>query len=265
MHIEFYKNPTWLHYVNPTLKFILFVFLFIFFLFIHHLHFLIYFTVLLTLIYYIQLGYPIKLLFLLSLPMVIIFFTSFVSMALFGKGETTLFQFAFVHITEEGLYRGIHLGFRSVIFGLLGMIFALTTKPVYFFYSLMQQLSLPPKIAYSFMAAIRLLPNIIQEFLSLRKALKVRGVIFKRSIPGFYQQIKHYAIPILALSIRRAYHISVAMEAKHFTNNRNRTYYYILKYSKRDVYFVFLTIVLLFAAYILQRFYPFLPIDRIVA
>ncbi len=53
---------------------------------------------------------------------------------------------------------------------------ALTTKPVYLFYSLMQQVNMKPKYVYSFMAAIRLIPLMIEEMKTLHHALKVRGV-----------------------------------------------------------------------------------------
>src|SRR5690625_7111529 len=45
---------------------------------------------------------------------------------------TTLFR---SHITEESFFRGLHLGIRTVSFGLLGLVFALTTTPVQLFYS----------------------------------------------------------------------------------------------------------------------------------
>lgn len=104
----------------------------------------------------------------------------------FGKGETTWWEWGLIHITEESFYRGLHLGFRALIFALLGLMFSLTTRPVFLFYSLMQQLKLKPKYAYSFMAGIRLIPIMIEEFQTIRQAMIVRGVEQRKGLANFF-------------------------------------------------------------------------------
>ncbi len=204
----------------------------------HNLNVLISLTFAFFLLFFAFTGYPFKSLMLFLFPFIIIFISTSTSMIFFGNGETTWFQWGLIHITKESFFRGVHIGFRALSFALLGIIFSITTRPVYLFYSLMQQLKLPPKYAYSFLAGVRLIPIMIEEFQTIHHALKVRGATGSRGIRGLFERMKRYAIPMLAQSIRRAQRIAVAMEAKHFSNSSNRTYYYEIGFSKYDVLFV---------------------------
>ncbi|KAB8138531.1 energy-coupling factor transporter transmembrane protein EcfT [Gracilibacillus oryzae] len=264
MFLDFSNKSTWLNQVNPSFKLLLFVFLFVGLLFIDNIHFYLYFTIGLLIIYFLMTGFPIKWLLIFISPFFIIFLSSFISMALFGEGETLWYRFGMIHITQESFFRGIHLGLRGIIFGFLGLIFALTTKPVMFFYSTMQQYRLKPKLAYSFMAAIRLLPMVAEEVYVLKQALKVRGVIFPKGISGFYQRLKYYSVPILAQSIRRAHRIAIAMEAKQFDGNAKRTYYYQSGYSYHDIWFCLLLLGGIMICFFLQNNFTFLPVERVI-
>jgi len=218
--------------------------LFISVLFIHDLNVLINLTIVFFLLFMAFTGYPLKTLMLFLFPFIIIFISTSTSMVFFGKGETTWFQWGLIHITKESFFRGLHVGFRALNFALLGIIFSITTRPVYLFYSLMQQLKLSPKYAYSFLAGVRLVPIMIEEFQTIHYALKVRGATQAKGIQGFFELMKRYAIPMLSQSIRRAQRIAVAMEAKQFSNQSNRTYYYEIGFSKYDVLFVTVIVVL---------------------
>lgn len=249
--MDFSFQETWLHKINPSLKFIVIVFLFTGVLFIHNINLLVNFLGGTLLLYLFFTGHPKKNLLLIAIPFLLIFLTSSTSMIFFGKGDSTWLKWGLVHITEESFVRGIHLGFRGILFALLGVIFALTTRPVYLFYSLMQQVKLKPKYAYSFMAAIRLIPIMIEEFQTLRYALKVRGVVHQKGIVGFYQKLKAYSIPMLAQSIRKAHRIAIAMEAKRFSVTKKRTYFYQFGFSKYDLGFVFYFIITIGLSYLL--------------
>ncbi|WP_137789464.1 energy-coupling factor transporter transmembrane component T [Bacillus sp. E(2018)] len=256
MNLSFSGKYTWLHSINPSLKLLTIVGLFVFAINIHYLNFMVGFSSVILLLFIVGTGYSYKQLFLLSLPFLFVFLSTSSSMILFGKGETILFKWAYVQISEESLIRGIHLGFRALSFAMLGLIFALTTKPVMLFYSLMQQLKLPPKFAYSFMAAIRLIPIMIEEYQIIMNAQRVRGIEQKNH---FLKRIERLAIPLLSQSIRRAYRIAVSMEAKRFQSNRKRTFYYEVGFSRNDLIFLCYFLVLIGVAYLLSNHFPFLP------
>lgn len=184
--MDFDIKETWLHKINPSLKLLFLIVLFISVLFIHNINFLINYTVSAFLLFAFFTGHPMKRILLLLIPFVLIFVSTATSMIFFGKGETTWWEWGLIHITEESFYRGLHLGFRALIFALLGLMFSLTTRPVFLFYSLMQQLKLKPKYAYSFMAGIRLIPIMIEEFQTIRQAMIVRGVEQRKGLANFF-------------------------------------------------------------------------------
>lgn len=259
MHTTFDLRETWLHKINPSMKLLTMIFLFILVIFIHNLNMMILFTLINLLLFLFFTGHPFKRILLFSIPFIMIFVSTSTSMIFFGKGETTLFKWGLIHATEESLIRGIHLGLRALTYALLGLTFALTTRPVLLFYSLMQQLKLQPKYAYSFMAGVRLIPIMFEEFQTIRNAQKVRGV--KPS--GFFGQFKKISIPLLSQCIRRAFRIAVAMEAKRFENGRERTFYYKIGYSKYDVFFVLYFVLLTGLAFYLSLEIPFFPITDV--
>jgi energy-coupling factor transport system permease protein len=258
MHITFDFKETWLHKINPSIKLVIMTALFFLVIFIHNINMMILFAIISFILFFFFTGHPYKRLFLFSIPFLFIFISTASSMIFFGKGETTLLKWGLVHVTEESLFRGFHLGFRALSYALLGLTFALTTRPVLLFYSLMQQVKLGPKYAYSFMAAIRLIPIMIEEYQTIRNAQRVRGVR-----GGFFQQFKQISIPLLSQCIRRAFRIAVAMEAKRFSNSKARTFYYQTGFSRYDLLFVGYFLVMLGLAYYIALTYPLFPITDV--
>ncbi|MBY6035829.1 energy-coupling factor transporter transmembrane protein EcfT [Fictibacillus nanhaiensis] len=263
MHTAFHSKENWLHKVNPSFKLICITLLFLFVLTIHNLNFMIMFTIAIALLFILFTGQSLKRILLFLLPFMLIFLSTALSMIFFGKGETTLFKWGLVHVTEESLFRGIHIGFRALSFALMGLTFALTTRPVLLFYSLMQQLKLPPKYAYSFMAAIRLIPIMIEEFQTIRYARKVRGLQSTKGMNNILKLSISIPIPLLSQSIRRAFRIAVAMEAKRFDSSVKRTFYYKMRISPYDFIFLFYFILLIGLAYFIAFNHPLIPVTDV--
>ncbi len=255
-------EETWLHRLNPAFKLVFFLLLFLLLLFVHNPNYITNFTFVPLLLVLFATGHRKKFIFILMVPFLLLFFSSATSMIFFGEGSTTWWKWGLIHITEESFYRGVHIGFRALNFALLGLLFALTTRPVYLFYSLIQQLKVPPRFAYSFMAAIRILPVMMEEFQQLRAALLIRGVKKKKGMGRVMQSITLYAVPLLSQSIRRAHRIAVAMESKQF-NNRERTYYYKQNFSKLDVYFLIYMCIGFVFAYWIGHTFPYYEITDV--
>ena len=208
-------------------------------------------------------GHPRSRVMLLMLPFLFVFFSTSTSMIFFGKGSTLWWHWGIVQITRESFYRGIHVGLRALCFGLMGLLFVLTTRPVLLFYSLMRQLRLPPKYAYGFMASVRLLPLIMSEFRTLRQAYKVKGVQVSKNLNGMMQALHLYAIPLLAQSIRRAQRIAVAMEARRFNNQADRTYYYRIGFSKADIILIICWAAIFLGSWLLGWHLPVISITDV--
>lgn len=232
------SKTTWLHRVNPALKFMSLFALMLVLFFNRQLYFIIIVACLYAGLLFISSGYSVRKLLLLSLPFVISFISSATTMILFGKGEAVLWQWGIVKISEESILSGLILGTKSFAIGMVSLVLLLTTRPIALFYALMQQARFPAKYAYSFMAAVRLVPSMIEELQTRSHALKVRGVAFAGGLKGVFMRLKLYSVPLFAQSIRKAQRIAIAMEAKQFRMGRQRTYYYITSYSRTDIYFL---------------------------
>jgi energy-coupling factor transport system permease protein len=253
-------KETWIHKINPSLKLIVLTAFFLFVLFIHNPNVMINLAIALYAVFFFATGHPKKRILLFSIPFFLIFISTASTMIMFGKGSTIIFEWALVKISEESFFRGVHIGFRALVFASISLLFALTTRPVMLFYSLMQQLKINPKYAYAFMAALRLLPILFDEMQTLRYALKVRGVESGKGINGFYLKLKRYTIPLLSQSIRRAHRIAVAMEAKRFSASKNRTYYYKTGFSRMDLYFITLLILIISATFFIGIQFPYFQV-----
>src|SRR5690606_25002267 len=128
------------------------------------------------------------------------FISSFLTMMLFGKGDTVWWSWGLIKISEESFRYGLLLGFKTLSFGFLSLMFLLTSRPILLFYALMQQFKLPSKYAYSFIASIRLMPVIVDELLTRANALKVRGVHFSKGAKGVFERLKLFTVPLFAQS-----------------------------------------------------------------
>ena len=149
-------------------------------------------------------------------------------------GDSVIWEWNFITITAEGFQRSLSLGLRVLSFASLSLLFALTTNPINFLLSLMQQCRLSPKIAYSIMAGYQFLPLIKDEFEIIRSAHRIRGAGRTLTLRDKIKEIKRYAIPLLATGIRKAERTAVAMESKGFTGDRNREFYKVITVSKKD-------------------------------
>lgn len=245
-----------MHRANPASKLMMMLLLFIMTLLTHRLDFIFYQAVLFIVLLFALSGYQPWKVALIILPFVLVFVSSATTMILFGKGDTLWWAWGLFHISEESFYRGIHIGLKAVTFASQGLLFVLTTSSVALFYALMQQMKLPPKYAYSFMASVRLLPMVWEELLVRRNALLIRGLRSPRGLAGLATGAKLYAVPLLSQSIRRAHRVAVAMEAKAFDGSRPRTYFYPTAYSRYDLWIPVLMITVQALAYTLAMLYP---------
>ena len=125
-----------------------------------------------------------------------------------------MFKLGFIQISTESLVRGLHLALRTTTVSFFGILIAFTSEIVMVFYSLMQHLKVKPKVAYAFMAAIRMVPLMISTLVQLRKSLKMRYQIISQQNYNLFSRIKHLMIPLLSQNIRKAHQLAVAMEKK---------------------------------------------------
>ncbi|MCM3567256.1 energy-coupling factor transporter transmembrane protein EcfT [Neobacillus mesonae] len=174
------------------------------------------------------------------LPYFGFFVMIFWMMAAFGKGEETIWSWAWFHVTKESVSHGLTISLRMLGFVTYGLLFTSTTDLTSFIMSLIHQCRLSPKWAYGLLAGFRFIPLFQSELSQMKAAHKIRGYKQKNSWKAFAR----YSLPLFTQGIRKSERIAIAMEARGFTGSRDRTYYQTTKLAGKDfVYFIGLMVV----------------------
>jgi energy-coupling factor transport system permease protein len=173
---------------------------------------------------------------LFMLPFFITAFGYFWTTIVFAKDHlgAVIWSFGSVEITMIQLEYALSLSFRVLAFSSLSLLFALTTNPVTFILSLMQQLKLSPKIAYGVMVGYQFLPVLKDEFVHIQQAHRLRGVTSNKNALQRLLGIRRVLIPMLAGAVRKAERAAFAMEARGFTGERRSSYFQVISIGKVD-------------------------------
>ena len=102
-----------------------------------------------------------------------------VSFALFQEpsrpGYTVLLDMGIARVTDEGLLVGMATALRILALFYLSLLFVMTTDPVQFGQSLIQQTKISYRFGYGVLAAYRFVPMVGSEIEQIRAAHLVRG------------------------------------------------------------------------------------------
>ena len=124
----------------------------------------------------------------------------------------------------------LSLAARLLAYSGLGIFFALTTDGEEFISSLVHQCKLSPKFAYGIIAAVNIMPHMINELKTVKLAYKVRGIKVNFFSSGVL-------FTMLVNSIQWSESLALAMESKGFTGDKNRTYYSKTEIKFHDILF----------------------------
>lgn len=162
------KHYSFMDDVNIITKLTLAIILFFFVIFVHQFDYMIYICLLMFLFLLLFNGIKLKITFTFIFFTITFSLISALFMIFYGEGTHILFKFGFIQISTESLVRGLHLALRTTTVSFFGILIAFTSEIVMVFYSLMQHLKVKPKVAYAFMAAIRMVPLMISSLVQLR-------------------------------------------------------------------------------------------------
>lgn len=151
---------------------------------------------------------------------------------------TVIGRFGPWRLTVEGAWVGLGLGARVACFLAASLFFIATTDPTDFALSLIQQAHLPYRFGYGVLVSYRFLPLLRAEFETIRAAHRVRGVGERAGLRGRTEQLRRYAIPLLAGAIRHSERTALAMDSKAFGAGPGRTYRRALRVRPADWAFV---------------------------
>jgi energy-coupling factor transport system permease protein len=122
-----------------------------------------------------------------------------------------------VYLYKEGIIYGALQGMRSSIMLAAGMFLCWSSDTRDLLRSLLYW-RVPYNLAFMAISALRFLPDIIGETLTVINAQKLRGFRAKKSLRGkkLIQTFSQTLFPVLARTIRRAATLSLSVEARGF-------------------------------------------------
>jgi energy-coupling factor transport system permease protein len=141
-----------------------------------------------------------------------------------------------IGLTNTSLMNGVTMASRLLaIFG-ASLLFVLTTDPVKLVLALIHQAHMPYKIGYSVFAAYRFIPLLQEELENIRAAHLMR----QGQAGGIVRSIRRqagYAVPLLAIAVRKGERVALAMDARAFGALAQRTYHRRTSFGPGDAAF----------------------------
>ena len=192
-----------------------------------------------------------------ALMVVTAFFNIFLT-----NGENIIWQWKWIHITQEGIETAVKMLFRMIYLILGTSIMTLTTTPNELTDGL--EKSLQPlravrvpvhEVAMIMAIALRFIPILIEETDKIMKAQMARGADFENgNIIKRAKAMIPLLVPLFISAFRRANDLAMAMEARCYRGGAGRTKMKPLKYAGRDGIGYLVLAVFLSAVFLLRRF-----------
>jgi len=161
---------------------------------------------------------------------VIVIFTAVLNI-FFTPGENVLFAVWKIRITQEGLMVAVMMGIRLTMLVIGSSVLTLTTSPIQLTDAIeyvlkpLQKIRVPShEIAMMMTIALRFIPTLMEEMDKIMKAQMARGADFDTG--GVLKKARSLIpllVPLFISSFRRADELAVAMEARCYRGDMNRT------------------------------------------
>ena len=152
-------------------------------------------------------------------------------------------------MTYEGIHLGIFFGLRLFVLIALSIILMFTTAPTDMadgFEKLLRPLNRfgLSTHQYALMLGIsfRFIPILFDEADRIQKAQIARGADFSGNLVSRIKNTASVVIPLFISVFHRANALALALEARGFSNNRQRTYFRDLRFKRAD-WFSFICVI----------------------
>jgi len=193
-------------------------------------------------------------------PILIIIMLTVILNVFFIRGETVVFEFRFIVVTQEGLIAAVFMAARLMMLIVGTFLLTYTTSPIALTDGLermlnpLKKMRLPiHELAMMMSIALRFIPTLIEETDKIISAQKARGADFETG--GLIKRARAIIpliIPLFVSAFRRADELATAMESRCYHGGEGRTRMKVLKAAGRD-YFALLCGAALVAAIVLLR------------
>ncbi len=183
----------------------------------------------------------------------LIIFTAVLNL-LVTPGDTVIFKYWIIKITQEGADLAIFMSIRLILLIAGASIMTLTTSPIALtdgiekLLSPFKRIGLPAhELAMMMTIALRFVPTLLEETEKIMNAQKARGADFESgNIIERAKAMVPIIVPLFVSAFRRAEELAMAMEARCYRGDYGRTRMKQLKFGKLDI--VALFVFMLFTA-----------------
>lgn len=162
--------------------------------------------------------------------LIIIMFTAFINLFM-TQGGTVIWEWKFLHLTTAGIRMAIMMCVRIIMLVVGSSVLTLTTTPIQltdaieFILRPFKKIGVPAhEIAMMMTIALRFIPTLLDETDKIMKAQQARGADFDTG--NLIQKAKSLIpilVPLFISAFRRAEELAMAMEARCYHGDENRT------------------------------------------
>lgn len=173
----------------------------------------------------------------------IILFTVIINMFFIESGRV-IFEFYFLKITSDGIWLSLQMVCRLGFLTAASSLLTFTTSPIQLTHAIerilkpFSKIGVPAyDIAMMMTIAIRFIPTLTEEVEKIKKAQMARGASFAEK--GIRKKAKAFIpilVPLFVSAFRRADELAMAMEARCYRGDVNRTSMNILKFKRIDYF-----------------------------
>ena len=191
----------------------------------------------------------------------IIIFTGLLNL-FFVPGDTYLFEWGILRISEEGLRNAIFMVLRIMLLIMGTFLMTYTTSPISLTDGLerllngLKRFHVPVhELAMMMSIALRFIPTLTEETDKIMSAQKARGADFESG--NIIQKAKALIpilVPLFISAFRRADELATAMECRCYHGGDGRTKLHVLRYERRDYIALTLGALVLAAVLVLRYF-----------
>ncbi len=192
-------------------------------------------------------------------PILILVLITMIYHVLFAPGESqTLVEVFGLRVTEGAVERAVFFSLRLVLFVAVAFLVTLTSSPSELadaFARLLgplEKLRVPVyDLALILFLAIRFIPVLYEEFITIRNAQIVRGVRFEGSIYNRIKKSIYIIIPVFVAALQRADDLAMAIQARGYGLSPKRTYFSRHHFGLSEWLFMLGSSALVLATYLL--------------
>lgn len=166
----------------------------------------------------------------------------------FPSGEHVLIDWAFIHITLEGIYFAFAQCLRIAVAITGCLYFVMVTEIIDISNALgiaFQKVGIGYTVPFMLTTSFKFLPEFLTNYNTIKESFLTRG--FQLDKGNFLQKLKNFIplfIPLIDSSLDKATNLASAMQLRAFGVNKKRTFYNSYRFGIGDVLFLLMCVAL---------------------